>query len=201
MVGSNRDGWRRRLGDWCRPVASYIGLLWFGSKQPELELDDPDAPVFELPETGPTVKSGFALPVGKVVVLIWCLMVEQMVAWSIGLLSHFVHDVCHRDTEAHHCLLSGPRGACRGDQQGGVDLVDGLAVGARNMIGVLAATAAAGIIVGTVSLTGVGLIMTEVVDQLLQKGNPDADVDPGGHQLDSGYGLYQPPPTILWCPH
>ena len=39
-------------------LAAYVGLLWFGSRQPELPLDDPNAQVFELPETGPTVKSG-----------------------------------------------------------------------------------------------------------------------------------------------
>jgi TRAP-type uncharacterized transport system fused permease subunit len=50
------------------------------------------------------------------------------------------------------------------------DLVDGLATGARNMIGIGVATAAAGIIVGTVSLTGVGLVMTELVE-ILSGGN------------------------------
>jgi TRAP-type uncharacterized transport system fused permease subunit len=38
------------------------------------------------------------------------------------------------------------------------------------MIGIGVATAAAGIIVGTVSLTGIGLVMTEVVE-LLSGGN------------------------------
>ena len=42
-----------------------------------------------------------------------------------------------------------------------MDLIDGLAAGARNMIGIGVATAAAGIIVGTVSLTGIGLVMTK----------------------------------------
>jgi TRAP-type uncharacterized transport system fused permease subunit len=46
----------------------------------------------------------------------------------------------------------------------------GLEAGARNMIGIGVATAAAGIIVGTVSLTGIGLVMTEVVE-LLSGGN------------------------------
>jgi TRAP-type uncharacterized transport system fused permease subunit len=39
-------------------LAAYVGLLWVGSRQPELELDDPNAPVFELPETQPTLLSG-----------------------------------------------------------------------------------------------------------------------------------------------
>jgi len=44
------------------------------------------------------------------------------------------------------------------------DLVDGLATGARNMIGIAIATATAGIIVGTITLTGLGLMMTEFVE-------------------------------------
>jgi TRAP-type uncharacterized transport system fused permease subunit len=55
-------------------------------------------------------------------------------------------------------------------QVGFKDLVAGLEAGARNMIGIGVATAAAGIIVGTVSLTGIGLVMTEVVE-LLSGGN------------------------------
>jgi TRAP-type uncharacterized transport system fused permease subunit len=58
-----------------------------------------------------------------------------------------------------------------GDFKNGVaDLVSGLETGARNMIGIGVATAAAGIIVGTVSLTGVGLVMTELVE-ILSGGN------------------------------
>ena len=44
------------------------------------------------------------------------------------------------------------------------DLVDGLITGARNMIGIGVATATAGIIVGGITLTGVGLRMTEFVE-------------------------------------
>jgi TRAP-type uncharacterized transport system fused permease subunit len=49
---------------------------------------------------------------------------------------------------------------------GAADLVDGLASGARNMIGIAVATATAGIVVGTVTLTGLGLMMTEFVEFL-----------------------------------
>ena len=42
------------------------------------------------------------------------------------------------------------------------DLIEGLELGARNMIGI--ATACAGIIVGTVSVTGLGLVMTDLVE-------------------------------------
>jgi len=50
------------------------------------------------------------------------------------------------------------------------DLMRGFHDGGINMIGVAIATAAAGIVVGTVSLTGIGLVMTEVVE-LVSGGN------------------------------
>jgi TRAP-type uncharacterized transport system fused permease subunit len=61
----------------ARPAGAYVGLMWVGSRQPVLELDDPSAPVFQLPETQPTLLSGLHYLL-SVVVLIWCLMVEQM---------------------------------------------------------------------------------------------------------------------------
>ncbi|WP_234265409.1 TRAP transporter permease [Hydrogenophaga sp. NFH-34] len=150
-------------------MAVYVALLWVGSRQPELPLDDPNAPVFELPETGPTVKSGLHYLL-SVVVLVWCLMVERLSpalsAFWATLFMIFV------------MLTQKPIiGFFRGDHRFGEqvkagfqDLIDGLVTGARNMIGIGVATAAAGIIVGTVSLTGVGLVMTEVVE-ILSGGN------------------------------
>ncbi len=150
-------------------LASYVGLLWFGAKQPALELDDPNAPVFELPETGPTVKSGLHYLLA-VVVLIWCLMVEQM---SPGLSAFWATLFMIFVMLTQKPILAAFRGHGGLDQavkQGFYDLIDGLATGARNMIGIGVATAAAGIIVGTVSLTGIGLVMTELVE-LLSGGN------------------------------
>tara|TARA_R110000850_G_scaffold8605_12_gene31875 strand:- start:4637 stop:5806 length:1170 start_codon:yes stop_codon:yes gene_type:complete len=46
------------------------------------------------------------------------------------------------------------------------DLIDGLVVGARNMIGIGIATATAGVIVGVVSQTGVGSALADVVEVL-----------------------------------
>jgi len=55
-------------------------------------------------------------------------------------------------------------------QRGFDELITGLVVGARNMIGIGIATAAAGIIVGTVSQTGVGLVLANLVE-ILSLGN------------------------------
>ena len=49
-------------------------------------------------------------------------------------------------------------------RQGITELGMGLVSGARNMIGIGVATAAAGVVVGTVTLTGIGLVMTEFVE-------------------------------------
>jgi hypothetical protein len=50
--------------------------------------------------------------------------------------------------------------------RGALELFEGLVSGARNMIGIAIATAAAGIIVGAVSQTGVGSALAQVVEQL-----------------------------------
>jgi hypothetical protein len=51
-------------------------------------------------------------------------------------------------------------------RDGVVDLLQGLIDGARNMIGIGLATATAGVIVGTVTLTGVGQVMADLVEFL-----------------------------------
>jgi len=150
-------------------LAAYLGLLRFGARQPELELDDPDAPVFELPETGPTLKSGLHYLL-SVAVLIWCLMVEQL---SPGLSAFWATLFMIMILVTQRPLSAYFRG--RGDFGAAVklglrELFEGLVAGARNMIGIGIATAAAGIIVGTVSLTGIGLVMTELVE-LISGGN------------------------------
>lgn len=162
-------------GEWATPLiicgllAAYVMLLWVGSRQPPLVVDDPNAPVFELPETGPTVKSGLHYLLA-VVVLVWCLMVEQL---SPALSAFWATAFMIMVMLTQKPLL----GLMRQDHRYGAhlmgglkDLVDGLEAGARNMIGIGVATAAAGIIVGTVSLTGVGLVMTELVE-ILSGGN------------------------------
>jgi TRAP transporter 4TM/12TM fusion protein len=169
-------GWIKGVaGDAATPIigigllATYIGLVWVGTRQPELKLDDPNAPVYELPETAPTLKSGLHYLL-SVVVLIWCLMVEQM-SPALSAFWATVFMIFVMLTQRPLVALMRGRGDLGGAVIAGIkDLVAGLEAGARNMIGIGVATAAAGIIVGTVSLTGVGLVMTEVVE-LLSGGN------------------------------
>ena len=169
-------GWLKALlGDTAIVVigvgvfAAYLALLWVGTRQPELKLDDPNAPVFELPETGPTLKSGLHYLLA-VVVLIWCLMVEQMspalsAFWATMFIMFVI--LTQRPIIA---WMRGRGGLGTAFGLGWKDLIAGLEAGGRNMIGIGVATAAAGIIVGTVSLTGIGLVMTEIIE-LLSGGN------------------------------
>ncbi|MEP6357168.1 MAG: TRAP transporter permease [Hyphomicrobiales bacterium] len=147
-------------------IAVYIYLASFCSSFPELELDDPNEPVIKLPEPGPTIKSGlhFLLPVG---VLIWCLMVVRLspslsAFWATALMIFIL--LTQRPLFAIFRGENGNGAWARGFNE----LIDGLITGARNMIGIGIATAAAGIIVGAVSQTGVGAVLAALVEFLSQ---------------------------------
>ena len=145
--------------------AVYVGLIAFGARYPELEMDDPNEPVVKLPEPGPTIKSGlhFILPV---VVLVWALMVERL---SPGLSAFYASAfmIFILITQRPLFALFRGDGTLGGEAvRGFFELIDGLIAGARNMIGIGIATATAGIIVGAVSQTGVGSALAEVVEVL-----------------------------------
>ena len=146
-------------------LASYIGLLKYEACFPELHLDDPDAPIIKLPKVGPTIKSGlhFLLPVAA---LIWNLMIEELspalsAFWATMFLIFIL--VTQHPISAY---FRGKSDYAKYFLPGFKDLRTGLETGARNMIGVGIATAAAGIIVGTVTLTGIGLVLTELVEAI-----------------------------------
>jgi TRAP transporter 4TM/12TM fusion protein len=143
----------------------YVGLLYVASREEPLELDDPNAPVTALPLPGPTIRSGlhFILPV---VVLVWALMVDRL---SPGLSAFWATAYMIFILLTQRPLTAMMRGEGRlagAIRQGVLDLIDGLETGARNMIGIGIATATAGIIVGSVSQTGVGSALADVVEVL-----------------------------------
>ncbi|WP_069383301.1 TRAP transporter permease [Halomonas caseinilytica] len=150
-------------------AAIYVALLKLASGYPELELDDPNEPIYKLPQTRPTVMVGlqYILPV---IVLIWCLMVERL---SPGLSAFWatVFMIFIMLTQRPITALFRHRSNVGADiREGFLDLWNGLVTGARNMIGIGIATATAGIIVGAVSQTGVGLVLADVVE-ILSMGN------------------------------
>ena len=142
-------------------VIAYIGLVAFGCRYPEL---DTEMDITELPEAGPTIKAGlyYLLPV---VVLVWCLTVERL---SPGLSAYyatlFMLFVLLTQRPLKAILRKTGESIAGCIKDGIVDSLEGLISGARNMIGIGVATAAAGIIVGTISLTGIGFVMSEFVE-------------------------------------
>ena len=146
-------------------TAVYVGLLYIGSREEPLVLDDPNEPVTRLPLPGPTVRSGlhFILPI---VVLVWALMVDRL---SPGLSAFWATTYMVFILLTQRPLMAMFRGESRFVNDivaGAKDLIDGLIIGARNMIGIGIATATAGIIVGVVSQTGVGSALADVVEVL-----------------------------------
>ncbi len=140
----------------------YIYLIYVASKVPDLDKDD----ITELPKVGPTVLSGlhYLLPV---VVLVWLLTVERLspdlsAFWATIFMIFIL--VTQRPLID---FFRGDKGEIAGKLKGGlIDLEIGLINGAKNMIGIGVATAVAGIIVGTVTLTGIGQVIIGVVENV-----------------------------------
>jgi TRAP transporter 4TM/12TM fusion protein len=160
-------GWLKdAAGDWTFWIASaivltaYVLLARYSTNFPELGRSDT---IEELPVPGPIVKAGlyYLLPVA---VLIWCLTVERLspglsafyatIFMAIVLLTHKPLKAMFRGETNYSAYFK----ECRDD------FVDGMVAGARNMIGIGVATACAGIILGTVTLTGIGLVLAEFVE-------------------------------------
>ena len=141
-------------------LSAYLLLLWFACKVPELEMT---TEIKELPPLKETAQAGyyFLLPV---VVLMWCLVVERLspalsAYWATMLMIFIL--LTQRPLKG---FFRKAKGVDYAVLTGATDLINGLVAGARNMIGIGVATAAAGIVVGTVTLTGIGLVMTEFVE-------------------------------------
>lgn len=144
---------------------AYAALLWLAAQVPDLEPDDPNAKKVELPVIAEIYKAGlyYLLPI---IVLVYFLMIEQKspglsAFWATALL--FVILLTQRPLKS---IFRGENEAANAFKDGVADLIQGLIDGARNMIGIGLATATAGVIVGTVTLTGVGQVMADLVEFL-----------------------------------
>jgi len=138
----------------------YLLLLWFACKVPELESS---YSIEVLPKLGETAQAGYYFLV-PVVVLMWCLVVERLspglaAFWATMVLIFII--ITQRPLKGVFRKAQGDAFAFKTGLQ---DLLVGMVTGARNMIGIGVATAAAGIVVGTVTLTGIGLVMTQFVE-------------------------------------
>lgn len=149
-------------------VAAYIAMVRCAAGHPDLQLDDPNSRKFTLPKVKDVFPTGlhFLLPI---LVLVWFLMVEMQspaksAFWAVSVMLVIVLTqrplkAFFRSEDTSAAFAAGAR-----------DLVDGMITGARNMIGIGVATAAAGIIVATVTKTPIGTELAGLVE-LLSGGN------------------------------
>jgi len=141
----------------------YVWLLRIAARYPDLATDISITHP-QRPETWPTVRAGlhFLIPIG---VLVWCLSVEELSAglsafWAA--VAMLVQMVTQRPLTAffrHQALAPAIR-------RGVNEAVQGLQDGARNMVGIAIACGTAGLIVGGITLTGLGLRMTAFVEMV-----------------------------------
>ena len=144
---------------------AYLFLLALASRHADLEMDDPEAPIEELPRANEVAITGYyyLLPI---VVLIWCILVERL---SPGLSAFWATIAMIFIVFTQNPLKALFRGEGQVGEKlraGWDDFVAGMISGARNMVGIAVATGAAGIIVGTISLTGAHQVVGEFVEFL-----------------------------------
>ena len=168
------DTWVRKMAPemtfWsvaAMTLVAYGALIWFASRHPDLEMDDPNAPIETLPRASDVAITGlyYFLPI---IVLIWCILPTpdklspRLAAfWACILMSIIA-------------LTQHPLKAfLRGESDLGVkfrrsfgEWSDGMISGARNMIGIGVATGAAGMIIGTISLTGAHQVIGAFIEAL-----------------------------------
>ena len=143
-------------------LSVYFPILYYQSK---LEDFDPEECILTEKFTSiwEIMSSGlhYFIPIFS---LVWCLTIERMspalsAYWTVMVLS-FILVTQNAIKEYFRNGFGNVLNKCKA---GSKELIDGLILGAQNMIGVAIATAAAGLIVGSISLTGVGQIVTELV--------------------------------------
>jgi TRAP-type uncharacterized transport system fused permease subunit len=129
-------------------------------------MDDPNAEITEMPRAWEVAETGFHF-ILPIIILIWCIVVERLspalsAFWAT--LSMIVVALTQHPIKA---LMRGETGALGAAVRRGIaEWFEGMVSGARNMIGIGVATGAAGIIVGTVSLTGAHNVVGELVEFL-----------------------------------
>lgn len=150
----------------------YLVLVAIAARRPDLEMQDPDSPLDSLPKAGQVALTGlhFILPI---VVLLWCILIERLspslsAFWAcmamifIVLTQHNLKTLFRIGTPYASPGDSFAAGLARSF----ADLTAGMINGAKSMMPIGVATGVAGIIIGTVSLTGAHQVVGELVEFL-----------------------------------
>jgi len=121
-------------------------------------------PRSELPPLAPVLRSGlhYLLPLAY---LLYALVGLRLTPERAALNTVFLMALLILLQEAWRAWRSGA-GVGFGLLKGGRLLLEGLEAGARGMVGIALATASAGVIVGIVTMTGIGFGLTDIVERL-----------------------------------
>ena len=144
---------------------SYIALLYISHLEAQ-KLGLAGLPRAEIPPLRATFLSGLHHLI-PIVILVYLLIVERWSAHSAvfySILSLMVIIVARR--VAASTRGAGPEGLGVAVRDGFTEIYLGMVAGARNMIGIAVAVAAAGVIVGSVSSTGLNNAMVGVVEAI-----------------------------------
>lgn len=146
-------------------VISYLGLFYIVHlESKKLGLKGEDAA--NLPPKFKTFISGlhYLIPVAYLMyVLIVLRQSAQMAAFSAIWLLMVIMTIQY----PFYALFIAKRKLTKYDFiQGFIDIFHGMVMGARNMIPIALATAIAGIVVGSITLTGIGQVLLDVIDTL-----------------------------------
>ena len=141
----------------------YLGLLYLSTRFPELPEEEGEA-LMRLPRVLPVLCSGLHF-LAPILTLVWCLIVLGM---SPGLAAFYACLLLSFILLTQWPLLALMRGEpVKPALLKGVSrFFSSYIAGAKNMVGIGLATASAGIVVGSVSLTGIGQVLTGVVEAL-----------------------------------
>jgi len=157
------------FGAICIFLIAYLILIVISARRADLRMDDPNEPLLVLPRPGEVALTGlyYLLPI---VVLLWCILIERLspalsAFWAstamifIVLTQHPLKSILRAGQENNEELGSAVK-------HGFSDFGLGMISGARSMVPIGVATGVAGVIIGTVSLTGAHQVVGEFVEFL-----------------------------------
>ena len=146
-------------------LGAYVFLAKIAAQRPDLphELSVSDDQPLPRPKDVALTGLYYILPI---IVLIWNILIERLspslsAYWATVVMTFIV--ITHKGLKAY---FRGNAVSVEVLKDGVRDFVDGMIAGAKNMIGIGVATGVAGIIIGTVSLTGAHQVIGEFVEFL-----------------------------------
>ncbi|ABG33552.1 DUF3394 domain-containing protein [Roseobacter denitrificans] len=144
-------------------LVSYIAAVRYAAQGPDLDMSIES--MQHLPPTREIFKTGvhYLMPI---LLLMYLLMIERKSPGLSAFWSTIFMLFILLTQNPLKAFFRGEGEALRHIREGLSDIAEGMIAGARNMIGLAAAMGVAGIIVGAVTLTGIGQVMAEFVEFL-----------------------------------